>query len=106
MRSPLTVVAVAGLSMVPTLAPGDFLLVRRGARPRVGDVVVVRHPGRPDLVVVKRVVRAVGPDQWCVEGDNPEVSDDSRDFGPVAVADVVGRVLCRYWPAGQVGRVR
>ncbi len=95
MRFPVQAVAVAGRSMVPTLLPGDFLLVRRGARIRAGDLVVVRRPDRPDLLVVKRAVRRVGPDRWWVEGDNPAQSDDSRLFGP---AEVIARVLWRYWP--------
>ncbi|HWH30118.1 MAG TPA: S26 family signal peptidase [Mycobacteriales bacterium] len=101
MQRPLMTVQVAGGSMLPTLRPGDCLLVRRGARVRPGDVVVAAFPARPDLLVVKRAVRPV-EDRWWVEGERPGASDDSRRLGP---ADVVGRVLLRYWPApGRVGR--
>jgi phage repressor protein C with HTH and peptisase S24 domain len=80
--------------MLPALRPGDCLLVRgpRGVRP--GDVVVARFPVRPDLLVVKRAVRPVGA-LWWLEGDNPAVTDDSRRYGP---AEVLGRVVLRYWP--------
>jgi len=91
-------VRVSGPSMSPTLRSGDQLLVRaRGRRTRVraGDVVLARFPARPDLLVVKRVVRAVEGGHW-VEGDNPFVTDDSRAFGP---AVVVGRVVGRLWPS-------
>src|SRR6478735_1493502 len=37
-------VVVRGRSMRPTLLDGDRLLVRHGATPRVGDLVVVRLP--------------------------------------------------------------
>lgn len=80
--------------MVPTLRHGDALLVRRGSRVRPGDVVVGRFPAGPDHLVVKRAVRRQGAG-WWLEGDNPLVADDSRAYGP---ADVLGRVLCRYWP--------
>lgn len=101
MRRPLTTVQVAGGSMLPALRPGDCLVVRRGGRVRPGDVVVARFPARPGLLVVKRAVRPV-EDLWWVEGDRPGASDDSRVHGP---ADVVGRVLVRYWPVpGRVGR--
>jgi phage repressor protein C with HTH and peptisase S24 domain len=87
--------------MAPTLRHGDMLLVRRGGRPvRAGDVVVARFRARPDLLVVKRVARAEG-DGWWLIGDNALVTDDSRAFG---VADVLGRVLLRWWP--RPGRVR
>jgi nickel-type superoxide dismutase maturation protease len=98
-RGPWVRVAVAGDSMSPALADGDWLLCRRlreGRRPRVGDVVVVRRPDR-DLLLVKRVVRRE-PEGWWVEGDNSARSDDSRVFGVVPDRDVVARVLLRYAP--------
>ena len=93
-------VLVRGPSMVPTLRHGDALLVRRGARVRPGDVVVARFRTRPDLLVVKRAVRTEDGG-WWVRGDNDLVTDDSRAYG---VADVIGRVVFRYWP--RPGRVR
>ena len=88
---------VTGPSMVPTVRSGDRLLVRR-VRPsdvvRPGAVVLARFLSRPDLLVVKRVRRAVPGGHW-VEGDNPLVTDDSRAFG---TAVVVGRVAGRLWP--------
>jgi nickel-type superoxide dismutase maturation protease len=88
---------VTGPSMSPTVRSGDRLLVRRvrsGSAVRPGDVVLARFPSRPDLLVVKRVRRAVPGGHW-VEGDNPLVTDDSRAFG---TAIVVGRVVARLWP--------
>jgi phage repressor protein C with HTH and peptisase S24 domain len=83
--------------MSPTLRSDDRLLVRR-VRPsdpvRPGDVVLARFPSRPELLVVKRVRRAVPGGHW-IEGDNPLVADDSRAFG---TAVVVGRVVLRLWP--------
>ena len=80
--------------MLPTLRPGDCLVVRRGAAARPGDVVVARFASRPDLLVVKRAVRPV-EDLWWVESDNQAVTDDSRHYGQ---AEVVSRVVLRYWP--------
>ena len=88
---------VTGPSMSPTVRHGDRLLVRRvrdAGTVRSGDVVLARFPSRPDLLVVKRVRRAVPGGHW-VEGDNPLVTDDSRVFG---TAVVVGRVVARLWP--------
>jgi SOS-response transcriptional repressor LexA len=68
--------------------------VRSAGAVRPGDVVLARFPSRPDLLVVKRVRRAVPGGHW-VEGDNPLVSDDSRAFG---VAVVVGKVVGRLHP--------
>jgi len=79
--------------MAPALRDGDALLVRRGPAARPGDVVVVRFAGQPGLFV-KRAVRPV-TGGWWVEGDNTRASEDSRRHG---VAEVVGRVVLRYWP--------
>jgi nickel-type superoxide dismutase maturation protease len=88
---------VTGPSMSPTVRHGDRLLVRRlrpGRQVAPGTVVLARFPARPELLVVKRVVRAVPGGSWVV-GDNPLVTDDSRAFG---VAVPVGRVVGRVWP--------
>ncbi|KUL29533.1 S26 family signal peptidase [Actinoplanes awajinensis] len=91
---PLFAVLVSGPSMAPVLHHGDALIVRRGATVRTGDIVVARFRSRPGLLVVKRVVREQDGG-WWLEGDNTFVQDDSRSYG---VADVIGRVLFRYYP--------
>ncbi|MEV5506033.1 nickel-type superoxide dismutase maturation protease [Streptomyces orinoci] len=81
-------------SMVPTLNPGDQLVVQYGAVVRPGNVVVVRHPFRQDLLIVKRAVeRRDGG--WWVLGDNPLVENDSREFGTVPDELVVARAWIR-----------
>lgn len=98
MRSPWLRVAFTGPSMLPTLRPGDQLLVRRNARVRVGDVVVAHRPDRPYLVIVKRVAHTTADGGWWLTGDNAAASDDSRVFGPVRGEHLLGRVVWRYWP--------
>lgn len=94
---PLGLMDVAGPSMVPTLYHGDRLLVRYGARIRPGAVVLVRHPLRQDLLVVKRAAerRTKG---WWLLSDNQFVENDSREYGPVPDDLVLGRVLLRLSP--------
>ncbi len=91
---------VRGPSMVPALHDGDVGLVRYGARVRPGDVVVVRHPRRAELLLIKRAVRRER-DGWWVEGDNPFVADDSRAFGVVPDELVLARWL-GGWPPRRV----
>lgn len=104
-------VTVRGGSMVPELLPGDGLLVDRltyvRGGPRRGDIVLVSHPLRPDLRMVKRLTglpgdtvgeRLLARGEYWVEGDNAEASTDSREFGPVRRSDLLGRGWIRYWP--------
>jgi signal peptidase I len=101
----LTLIAVEGHSMRPTLAEGDRLLVVRRRRYRVGDVVALPDPRRPDRVVVKRVA-AVDGDRVSVLGDDADASTDSRTFGPVPARSVIGRAVYRYAPPERAGRLR
>jgi len=88
-------VVVRGRSMQPTLRDGDHLLVRWGATPRPGRLVVVSWPGRP--LSVKRAV-LLADDGWWVERDNPAEGVDSWQAGPVVPTDVQAVVLLRLWP--------
>jgi len=104
-------VEVRGDSMAPTLLPGDWALAIAAGTPARGHVVVVEHPERPGLEMVKRVTgvpgdltpdgRILGPDELWVEGDNPSRSTDSRQHGPVRCDHVKARVRLIYWPASR-----
>jgi nickel-type superoxide dismutase maturation protease len=97
MTGPFIRVKVAERSMLPALQPGDWLLVRRTRRIRPGHLVLARHPGRPDLLIVKRAARRAG-DGWWLISDNPAAGAvDSRRFGVVPGGLIEGRVLFRYW---------
>ena len=99
-HAPLRLVVVDGDSMRPTLEPGDRLLVLR-LPPRVGDVVAVDRDGR---TILKRVA-AIDDDGVDVRGDNPSQSTDSRSFGPVPRASILGRAVYRYGPPARAGRL-
>ena len=94
---PFTRVRIVGPSMEPAVRNGDWWLVRRTARVRPGDVVLLTHPRRPHACVVKRIHRS-DPGGWWVLGDNAGSSEDSRTFGPVPADLVVGRLTFRYFP--------
>ncbi len=44
-------------------------------------------------------------DAVFVMGDNRKVSDDSRDYGPVPLDLIDGKVVLRYYPLSRLGRV-
>ncbi|MHB8377475.1 MAG: S26 family signal peptidase [Dehalococcoidia bacterium] len=109
--APVMRYVVEGPSMEPAFRAGERLLVSRVAylrrAPAAGDAVVLRDPERPGRYLLKRIAApaagqpvrdggAAGPMRFFVLGDNAAVSRDSRAFGSVTRAQIVGRVWRRY----------
>ena len=90
---------VSGDSMLPTLIAGDLVLVDGAAYrhdlPVPGDVVVVRHPYQKDLIIIKRMSAVTAEGRIIVHSDNPRAGSDSRQFGALAPARLIGRVTAR-----------
>lgn len=89
---------VRGRSMEPTLQDGDRLLVRYGAPPHTGDLVLVRLPDGPHgprPLSVKRLTRIEPDGSWWVESDHLGAGTDSWTVGALAPAALVGRVVLR-----------
>jgi len=104
-RRVVDVVQVRGRSMLPTLRPGDRLVVVRSSRrPRVGEVVLALDPRDAGRELVKRVA-AVGPVGVTLHGDNPARSTDARVFGSLPATAVRWRVVGRCWPLDRAGRL-
>jgi len=84
-----------GKSMNPTLKDGEVVLVDREANIEVGDIVVAKHPIEQNGEIVKRVERINERGHYFLIGDNPDDSDDSRNFGAVTREYVKGKVVAR-----------
>ncbi len=79
--------------------PGDTVEIQQG-RVYVNDSLLDEpYVPEPPRSTMKRKV--MGPDQYFVLGDNRLHSNDSRDWGPVPLENIVGRVLITYWPFSQ-----
>jgi signal peptidase I len=49
--------------------------------------------------------QTIPPLHVFVLGDNRGASNDSRNFGPVPIDDIVGQAWISYWPPGELGFV-
>jgi signal peptidase I len=121
-------VKVAEASMLPAIAPGDWLLVDPTVRgwPRRGSVVVFREPDTAELAI-KRVaagpgeevrfreglLRLAADEAWLTADADVETTAaagfgaprDSQRYGPVPLELLVGRAWFRYGPLRRVGRI-
>ncbi|HSE29468.1 MAG TPA: S26 family signal peptidase [Candidatus Saccharimonadales bacterium] len=80
---------VNGASMHPNLPHGKLILASKIRKPRVGDVVVVKHHS---VEVLKRVHDLKNGLVYLL-GDNPDESTDSRHYGWLPVERIKAVVL-------------
>jgi len=92
-------VVVSSYSMVPSLFPGDLVLVTRNPTTiNVGDVIVYRVPEgtkppfKPGTLVIHRVVNVVD-DELITKGDNNSVPDQPMFVPKLTVDDVYGKAI-------------
>ncbi|KAJ5587440.1 uncharacterized protein N7459_003205 [Penicillium hispanicum] len=130
----VTIQLSEGPSMYPTFNPrGDWLMIsrmhRNGKGIEVGDVVRFNHPTFLGVHGAKRVLGMPGdfvcrdqpfsteagkvPDMIQVPeghaflvGDNLPWSRDSRNYGPVPLGLINGKIVARVWPPSRMEWVR
>ncbi len=92
MKLPIGLRKVKGHSMAPFLLQGRVVVITRWyTRPKVGDIVVVKHDGKEKI---KRITQ-LDDKGIFITGDNRLQSTDSYDFGWLQMSDVVAKLL---WP--------
>ncbi|NEO87280.1 MAG: nickel-type superoxide dismutase maturation protease [Spirulina sp. SIO3F2] len=91
---------IEGDSMLPLLQAGEEVLVDfhayRRTAPQVGEIVVAEHPQKPNFEIIKRINMVLPDKTYVLYGENLAASSDSRQFGPVARSQILGRITCRF----------
>ena len=94
----IKIIKVAGESLSPFFLAGDYVLIGNcsylfGAI-REGDIVVFTHPSFG--LMIKEIDKInSGLQQIQVKGSHP-LSLDSRQIGPIATADILGKVIWHF----------
>jgi signal peptidase I len=80
--------------------PGETVETRQG-QVYVDGKRLIEPYLPPGTSTANLTTTTVPPDQLFVLGDNRSNSSDSRVFGPVRRASVVGRAIATVWPLGR-----
>ena len=89
------IIRVSGLSMVPALEDGDFLLFRPlspASHPSPGRIVIVRHQRLG--TIVKLLGEETRPGYFRLHGLSP-LSTDSNHMGDVERQTIIGQAVLR-----------
>lgn len=90
---------VTGPSMTPLFQSGEEILfdpkAYRNSLPRIGDIVVAKHPHQAKQIV-KRVAVVLEDGSCFLKGDNSNASTDSRSYGFIPLTKIIGRVTCKF----------
>ncbi len=88
--------------------PGETVLLKDNTLwvngQRVGEPYL--DPGTPifgGTYLRENQPMVVPPGEYFVAGDNRTHSSDSREFGPIAKEDFIGKAFLRYWPFTKAG---
>lgn len=87
---------VTGDSMYPTLKDGEIVLLHKTQDVQVDDIIIVTDSTISDKTIIKRVLSVTkigGQKRYWIEGDNKEVSYDSRKFGYIKQDVIEGKII-------------
>lgn len=94
---PIGYFQIKGHSMEPFFKDGARVLINRWAyllsKPQIGDIVVFKR-SQSNKFIIKRIGK-VFSNGYFVEGNNQYDSQDSRIFGQIPKAQIIGKVLVR-----------
>lgn len=86
---------VKGNSMYPTLKNNQIVLASsilyKFYKPKIKDIVIAKS-SKNSRILIKRITIIKG-NEYFIEGDNKNMSSDSRNFGPITIDLILGKVI-------------
>jgi len=83
--------------------PGDRIEVRDGHVVRNGRALKEPYARSCENPVCNLDAIVIAPGTYFVMGDNRDNSNDSRYWGPVPRAWIIGKAVATYWPPNRIG---
>ena len=81
--------------------PGDSVEIRNG-NVFVNDKALEEPYTLDDPRGITMLEQVMGPDEYFVLGDNRLQSNDSKNWGPVPLENIIGKVWVSYWPLSEI----
>lgn len=81
--------------------PGDSVEIRNG-NVFVNDKAMEEPYTLDDPRGITMLEQVMGPDEYFVLGDNRLQSNDSKNWGPVPLENIIGKVWVSYWPLSEI----
>ena len=81
--------------------PGDAVEIRNG-NVFVNDKALEEPYTLDDPRGITMLEQVMGPDEYFVLGDNRLQSNDSKNWGPVPLENIIGKVWVSYWPLSEI----
>ncbi len=81
----------------------------RGGEIYINNRILKQHGGstssiiRADSVSIEPI--RIPENHYFVIGDNPCMSQDSREFGLIPRTNIIGKAILRYWPFSRFGKI-
>ncbi len=85
--------------------PGDRLSIKNGhpvVNGKIAQENFIRPCGGAGACNLPKQI-TIPPDHYFMMGDNRGASDDSRYWGPVPRAWIIGKAFLTYWPPDRIG---
>ena len=81
--------------------PGDSVEIRNG-NVFVNDKALEEPYTLDDPRGITMIEQVMGSEEYFVLGDNRLQSNDSKNWGPVPLENIIGKVWVSYWPLSEI----
>lgn len=86
--------------------PGDRIRISQGKLYLNGKLFPEPYINEKNKMFGRYKSKVIPENHLFVMGDNRNLSQDSRDWGPIPRKSVVGKCVLLFWPPGRIGFIR